>query len=122
MHKIVVSIDARDGLVAIEGWKETTSKNATDLVKGLEDAGVEAIVFTDIARDGMMSGPNLDRIKEMADATSIPLIASGGVTTLGQIEELLMLEERGVKGIIIGRALYEGTIDLRDALNLVEGS
>lgn len=118
-NQILVSIDARDGKVAISGWKETTSKKATDLVKNLEDKGVEAIVFTDIKRDGMMKGPNITSIKEMADATRIPIIASGGVTTLKHIKELIDLEDSGVEGIIIGRALYEDSIDLKEALELV---
>ena len=118
-NQILVSIDARDGKVAIEGWKETTSKKATDLVKNLEDKGVEAIVFTDIKRDGMMKGPNITSIKDMADATRIPIIASGGVTTLKHIKELIDLEDSGVEGIIIGRALYEDSIDLKEALELV---
>ena len=118
-HQIVVSIDARDGNIAIEGWKETTVEKATDLVKSLEDKGVEAIVFTDIKRDGMMGGPNIKSIKEMADAIRIPLIASGGVTNLEHIKELIELGECGIEGVIIGRALYEGSIDLREALSLV---
>jgi len=120
-HQIVVSIDARDGKVAIEGWKETTSRNATDLVKRLEDKGVAAIVFTDITRDGMMLGPNLTSIKAMAIATQIPLIASGGVTTLNHIKELMELTGCAIEGIIIGRALYEGSIDLKQALALASG-
>ncbi|MCK5011966.1 MAG: 1-(5-phosphoribosyl)-5-[(5-phosphoribosylamino)methylideneamino] imidazole-4-carboxamide isomerase, partial [Deltaproteobacteria bacterium] len=118
-NQILVSIDARDGKVAIEGWKETTSRKATELVKSLEDKGVAAIVFTDIKRDGMMKGPNITSIKEMADATRIPIIASGGVTTLKHIKELIDLEDSGVEGIIIGRALYEDSIDLKEALELV---
>ena len=118
-NQILVSIDARDGKVAISGWKETTSKKATDLIKNLEDKGVEAIVFTDIKRDGMMKGPNITSIKEMADATRIPIIASGGVTTLKHIKELIDLEDSGVEGIIIGRALYENSIYLQEAVELV---
>lgn len=119
-HRIVVAIDAREGKVAIEGWKETTAEQATDLVKSLEDKGVAAIVFTDIARDGMMRGPNISSIREMARVTQIPLIASGGVTTLHHIKELTELRDDGVEGIIIGRALYEGSIDLREAIALVK--
>ena len=118
-HQIVVSIDARDGKIAIEGWKETTAKGATDLVKSLENKGVEAIVFTDIKRDGMMGGANIKSIKEMADATRIPLIASGGVTNLEHIKELIELGDCGIEGVIIGRALYEGSIDLGEAISLV---
>ena len=120
-HQIVVSIDARDGKIAIKGWRKTTAERATDLVKGLEDKGVEAIVFTDIKRDGMMSGPNIESIKQLLDVTSVPLIASGGVTTLNHIKELVELEDWGIEGVIIGRALYEGSIDLREALALVSG-
>jgi phosphoribosylformimino-5-aminoimidazole carboxamide ribotide isomerase len=117
--RIVVGIDARDGMVAVEGWKETTAMRAADLVKTIESKGVEAIIFTDIRRDGMMSGPNLQSTRAMAEATRIPVIASGGVTTLDHIRELLRLESCGVEGIIIGRALYEGSINLKDALALV---
>jgi len=87
----------------------------------MEDKGVETIIFTDIKRDGMMSGPNIESTRAMAEATRIQVIASGGVTTLDHIRELLRLESSGVQGIIIGRALYEGSIDLKDALNLVRG-
>lgn len=117
----VVGIDARDGLIAVEGWKETTARQAADLAKTLGDKGVEAIIFTDIKRDGMMSGPNLESTRAMAEATHIPVIASGGVTTLDHIRKLLRLESCGVKGIIIGRALYEGSINVKDALALVRG-
>ena len=118
-NQIVVGIDARDGRVAVEGWTETTANRAIDLVKSLEEKGVAAIVFTDIKRDGMMGGPNIASTGEMAEATRIPVIASGGVTTLDHISELLTIEASGVEGIIIGRALYEKTIDLKEALALV---
>jgi phosphoribosylformimino-5-aminoimidazole carboxamide ribotide isomerase len=118
-NQIVVGIDARDGRVAVEGWTETTANRALDLVKDLEEKGVAAIVYTDIRRDGMMGGPNVESTREMAEATRIPLIASGGVTTLDNIRELLTIEASGVEGVIIGRALYEKTIDLREALKLV---
>ena len=91
-HQIVVGIDARDGRVAVEGWTETTANRAIDLVKSLEEKGVAAIVFTDIKRDGMMGGPNIASTGEMAEATRIPVIASGGVTTLDHISELLTIE------------------------------
>jgi phosphoribosylformimino-5-aminoimidazole carboxamide ribotide isomerase len=118
-NQIVVGIDARDGRVAIEGWTETTANMAIDLVKTIEEKGVAAIVFTDIKRDGMMGGPNIESTRELAEATRVPLIASGGVTTLDHISELLTIEASGVAGIIIGRALYEKTIDLKEALALV---
>lgn len=119
--RIVVGIDARDGMVAVEGWKETTAMQAADLAKTIADKGVEAIIFTDIKRDGMMSGPNIESTRALAAATDIPVIASGGVTTLDHIRELLRLESCGVKGIIVGRALYEGSINLKEALGLVRG-
>jgi len=118
-NQIVVGIDARDGRVAVEGWTETTANRAIDLVNALEEKGVAAIVFTDIKRDGMMGGPNTESTREMAEATRIPVIASGGVTTLDHISELLTIEASGVEGIIIGRALYEKTIDVKEALALV---
>ena len=118
-NQIVVGIDARDGRVAVEGWTETTANRAIDLVKSLEEKGVAAIVFTDIKRDGMMGGPNIASTGEMVEATRIPVIASGGVTTLDHISELLTIEASGVEGIIIGRALYEKTIDLKEALALI---
>ena len=116
---IAVGIDARDGMVAVEGWKETTAVRAADLVKTMEDKGVEVIIFTDIKRDGMMSGPNIESTRAMAEATRIPVIASGGVTTLDHVRELMRLEAGGVQGIIVGRALYEGSINLKDVLDLV---
>lgn len=118
-NQIVVGIDARDGRVAVEGWTETTTNRTLDLVKDLEEKGVAAIVFTDIKRDGMMGGPNVESTRELAEATRIPLIASGGVTTLDHIRALLTIESSGVEGIIIGRALYEKTIDLKEAIKLV---
>jgi phosphoribosylformimino-5-aminoimidazole carboxamide ribotide isomerase len=118
-NQIVVGIDARDGRVAVEGWTETTANRAIDLVQALEDKGVAAIVFTDIKRDGMMGGPNIANTRKLAEATRIPVIASGGVTTLDHIRELLTIEDSGVEGMIIGRALYEKTIDLKEALALV---
>jgi phosphoribosylformimino-5-aminoimidazole carboxamide ribotide isomerase len=119
--RIIAGIDARDGMVAVEGWKETTAMRAADLVKTIEDKGVEAVIFTDIKCDGMMSGPNIESTRAMAEATDIPVIASGGITTLDHIRELLRLESCGLQGIIIGRALYEGGINLKDALDLVRG-
>ena len=106
--------------MAVEGWTETTAKRAIDLVQALEEKGVAAIVFTDIKRDGMMGGPNVESTRELAEATRIPVIASGGVTTLDHIRELLTIEASGVEGMIIGRALYEKTINLKEALAIVK--
>ena len=116
--QIVVGIDARDGLVAIEGWTETTQTKAVDLAKTLEDCGVAAINFTDIHRDGMQTGPNITETKRLAQAVSIPVIASGGVSTLQDIKNLLPLEPLGVIGVITGKALYSGTLNLKEAISL----
>lgn len=116
--RIVVGIDARNGKVAVEGWTQTTEMAATDLARSFEDAGVAAINFTDIHRDGMQTGPNLEETRRLAEAVSIPIIASGGVSTIDDIKRLLPLENSGVAGVITGRALYEGTLDLQEAMTL----
>ncbi len=121
-QKIIVGIDARNGRVAIEGWTETTTTTAVELAKQFEDAGVAAINFTDIHRDGMHSGPNLEATKQLAQSVSIPVIASGGVSTIQDIRNLLPLAAFGVTGVITGRALYEGTLRLGEALELCASS
>ncbi len=118
--QIVVGIDARDGFVAIEGWSETTRTKATDLAKQFEDCGVAAINFTDIHRDGMQTGPNIEETRRLAEAISIPVVASGGVSTLEDIQNLIPLEAVGVTGVITGRALYSGTLKLKDAIAISE--
>ena len=115
--QIVVGIDARNGLVAIEGWTETTQTKAVDLAKMFENCGVAAINFTDIHRDGMQTGPNIAETKRLAQAVSIPVVASGGVSTLQDIRNLLLLEPFGVTGIITGKALYSGTLNLQEAIS-----
>jgi phosphoribosylformimino-5-aminoimidazole carboxamide ribotide isomerase len=115
--RIVLGLDARDGFVATEGWLTTSSTKATDLAKQVEDAPLAAVVYTDIARDGMMSGPNFDALAEMIAATRLPVIASGGVSA---IEHVRRLKDAGVFGCIIGRALYEGTIRLSEAMALAD--
>ena len=105
--KIIVGIDARDGNVAIKGWVEVSDQLATDLAKNLESYGVSGYIFTDISRDGMLQGPNLKSIKEFSESTSLPVIASGGVGKLKDIEDLLALEPNGVEGIIPGKAPYD---------------
>jgi phosphoribosylformimino-5-aminoimidazole carboxamide ribotide isomerase len=117
-EQIVVGIDARNGKVAIDGWTKTTRIKAIDLAKEFEDCGVTAINFTDIQRDGMQSGPNLEATRCLAEAISIPVVASGGISSIQDIKNLLPLEEVGVVGIIIGKALYSGGLDLKEALNL----
>ncbi len=114
--QIVVGIDARKGLVAIEGWTETTRIKAADLAKQLEDQGVAAINFTDIHRDGRQTGPNIEETRKLAEAVSVPVVASGGVSTLDDIKNLLPLEKVGVTGIITGKAIYSGTLDLKEAI------
>ncbi len=114
--RIVVGIDARNGMVAIEGWTQTTNTPATDLAKMFEDSGVAAINFTDISRDGMQTGPNIEETRKLAESVSIPVIASGGVSTLSDILNLLPLEAAGVTGVITGRALYSGTLNLKEAI------
>ena len=113
--RIVVGIDARDGYVAIEGWTETTRVLAVDLARRFEDCGVAAINFTDIHRDGMQTGPNIEETRRLAEAISIPVVASGGVATIADIQNLLPLETVGVNGVITGKALYSGTLDFQEA-------
>ena len=116
--KIMVGIDARDGFVAIKGWVEVSSQKATDLAKSLEPMGVAGFIFTDISRDGMMQGPNIESILNFVKHTSLPVIASGGVSQLSDISDLLALESQGVSGVIVGKALYDKRIDLKEALRL----
>ncbi|MES0861891.1 1-(5-phosphoribosyl)-5-[(5-phosphoribosylamino)methylideneamino]imidazole-4-carboxamide isomerase [Ruegeria sp. SCPT10] len=113
--KVAVGIDARNGMVATKGWAEETDVQVTDLARSFEDAGVAAIIYTDINRDGAMQGPNIDATAALAKAVSIPVIASGGVSS---IEDLLALRDCGaaLNGAISGRALYDGAIDLKEAL------
>ena len=118
---IVVGIDAKDGLVAVRGWADVTEKKATELAKEMEGFGVEAIIYTDIARDGMMQGPNIEATKALAEAISIPVIASGGVSSLDDIRNLLQIEASGVSGVITGKAIYSGALDLREAVALAKG-
>ncbi|HEX7231002.1 MAG TPA: 1-(5-phosphoribosyl)-5-[(5-phosphoribosylamino)methylideneamino]imidazole-4-carboxamide isomerase [Candidatus Binatia bacterium] len=114
--KIVVGIDAREGKVAVRGWKETTASEAIDLAKRCEHDGASRIIYTDIGRDGTQHGVNLEETLKLARAVRIPIIASGGVATLDDIRKLLPLENDGVEGVIVGRALYAGAFDLKDAI------
>ncbi|WP_216903558.1 1-(5-phosphoribosyl)-5-[(5-phosphoribosylamino)methylideneamino]imidazole-4-carboxamide isomerase [Synechococcus sp. CCY 9618] len=117
--RIVVGIDANDGRVATRGWIEQSTVAATDLAAGLEGTGVAAIISTDIATDGTLEGPNLTALRTMALASSIPVIASGGVGCLTDLLSLLSLEPLGVQGVIVGRALYDGRVDLAEALQAI---
>ncbi len=112
---VMVGLDARDGMVATDGWAEVSEVKATELAKQFESDGVSAIVYTDIARDGMMQGVNIDATVAMAQASSIPVIASGGITTLDDIKALCAVSREGILGAITGRAIYEGTLDVAEA-------
>ena len=118
--RIVVGIDAKDGMVAVRGWADVTEKKAIEMAKEMEDFGVEAIIYTDIARDGMMQGPNIEATKALAEAINIPVIASGGLASLIDIRRLLAIEFSGVTGVIAGKAIYSGAIDLREAVALIK--
>ncbi len=117
--RIIVGIDAKEGMVAIKGWAEVTKVKAIDLAKQMQDYGVIAIIYTDIKRDGMLSGPNIEATKTLAEALNIPVIASGGVHTMKDIENLLRVRYSGVSGVITGKAIYSGSLNLREAIIFV---
>jgi len=121
-EEVIVGIDARRGKVAIQGWKEVVSLEAIDLVKQFEGTGLSAIIFTDIDRDGMGTGLNLESTRSLTRSTSIPVIASGGVSGIEDIEHLLELETDGVIGVIVGRALYTGSLNLEEAIGISKRS
>ena len=116
--RIVVGIDAKDGMVAVQGWAEVTDITAVDLARKFENWGVAAIIYTDISRDGMMQGPNMEATRALAEAISIPVIASGGVSSIKDIENLMAIETSGVTGVITGKAVYTGAIKLAEAVAL----
>jgi phosphoribosylformimino-5-aminoimidazole carboxamide ribotide isomerase len=115
---IIVGIDAKDGKVAVEGWSKMTGHDVVDLGKKFEDHGVESLIYTDIGRDGMLSGINLEATRKLARELRIPIIASGGLHKLDDLREVCALEEDGVAGVITGRAIYEGTLDFKEAVAL----
>ena len=117
---IIVGLDAKDGKVAIDGWSKLSHHSVIDMAQRFEDDGVEAIVFTDIGRDGMMSGVNVESTVELAQAIRIPVIASGGITTIDDIRALCKVAYEGIMGAITGRAIYEGTLDLAEAQKLAD--
>ncbi len=117
---VLVGLDAREGKVAIDGWSKLSHHNVVEVAQRFERDGVEAIIYTDIGRDGMMAGPNVAATAELARAISIPVIASGGVTRLDDIRNLSAVAGEGIMGAIIGRALYEGTIDLSEGQKLAD--
>ena len=120
--QIAVGLDARDGKVAVEGWAEASELTALDIARRFEDAGVAAIIYTDIARDGMLKGLNLDATIALAEAISIPVIASGGFASIDDVKALLQPRAAKLEGAIAGRALYDGRIDVAEALRLITSS
>ena len=112
---IIVGLDAKDGKVATDGWSKLTSHEVVDLAKKFEDWGVESIIYTDIGRDGMLSGINIDATVKLAQSLSIPVIASGGLSNMADIEQLCAVESEGVEGVICGRAIYSGDLDFAAA-------
>jgi phosphoribosylformimino-5-aminoimidazole carboxamide ribotide isomerase len=119
--RVAVGIDARAGRVAVEGWAETSDMDALELAKRFEDAGVAAVVYTDIDRDGVLAGVNWEATIALAEAISIPVIASGGVASMADIERLKRPDAAKLEGVIAGRALYDGRIDPKAALRLLAG-
>jgi phosphoribosylformimino-5-aminoimidazole carboxamide ribotide isomerase len=118
--RILIGIDVKDGMVAIRGWEEITPVNARDLAKRLELIGVAGIIYTDISRDGMLSGPNLGAVKEMVESVKIPVIASGGVSGIEDIKNLAKI--RNLWGVITGKAIYAGTLNLKEAIKIAGDS
>lgn len=119
---IAVSLDCSRGIVAQRGWTELTDLKAWDLAKELEDLGLQCLIYTDIARDGTLKGPNFEGLTEILDAVNIPVIASGGIANMEDIKKLCALKNKGLIGAITGKAIYEGTIDLQEAIKLCSSS
>jgi len=117
--QIAVGIDARDGVVAVEGWAEKSELTALELALKFEDAGVTDIIFTNVNHDGAMQGPDINGTKSLAEAISTPVIASGGVSSIDDLKALKAVENSGISGVISGRAIYDGAIDLKEALALM---
>jgi phosphoribosylformimino-5-aminoimidazole carboxamide ribotide isomerase len=120
--RIAVGLDARDGKVAVEGWAETSELTAFDIARRFEDAGVAAIIYTDVARDGMLTGLNLDATIALADAISTPVIASGGLASIEDVRALTAPRAQNLAGAIAGRALYDGRLDAAEALRLMRAA
>ncbi len=116
--KIVVGIDGKNGMVAVEGWAETSDMGVIELAKKFEDAGVSAIIYTDINRDGLLAGADIDGTKKLANAVNTPVIASGGISSNDDIQAIKNIESSGVVGVITGRALYDGRINIKEALQI----
>lgn len=118
-EQAVLGVDARDGLVAVKGWEETTSENAVDFAQRMQLLGAKRVIYTDISRDGMMQGANIAAMQRMAESLEIPVIASGGVSTVDDLESLACLQPVGLEGAILGKALYTGAVSLEAALEAV---
>jgi len=118
--KIIIGIDAKDGKVAVKGWEEISSIDARELAKRVETAGVAGIIYTDIARDGMLSGPNIPALEEMVRTVNIPVIASGGIASIGDVKNLMQINN--LWGAITGKAIYSGSLDLKEAIKLTESN
>ena len=116
--RIILGIDANDGKVAVQGWTEQTSEVVVDIARRYEGYSVHAIVYTDIKRDGMETGPNIEATKNLAQSVAIPVIASGGVSSIRDIERIIEVEKFGITGVIIGKALYSGAVSLKEAIRL----
>jgi len=117
---VIVGLDAKDGMVAIDGWAKVTAHNVIDLAKRFEDYGVNSVIYTDIGRDGMMNGVNIEATVKLAQALTVPVIASGGLTDLEDVRKLCEVEAEGIEGAITGRAIYEGSIDFAAAQDLAD--
>lgn len=117
--RVLVGIDAKNGFVAVKGWVEVTQVRAKDLALKMQGYGAAGIIYTDISKDGMMTGPNIEATKEMAEALDIPVIASGGISSIDDMKRLM--EIKGLWGAITGKALYSGALDLREAIRMIEG-
>jgi len=120
--RISVGLDTQDGMVMVKGWTEATEHTAVDMAEQLKGLGILSLIFTDVRRDGMMKGPNLDAIRDLTRSVDIPLVASGGVSSIEDIQALMTLKSSGLIGIIIGKALYTGAINLQEALLLTKDS
>ncbi len=118
--RVLIGIDAKDGMVAIKGWEEVTSFTAKDLARRLEMVGAAGIIYTDISRDGMMTGPNIEATREMVENVSIPVIASGGVSNIDDIKNLGQI--KNLWGVITGKAIYSGSLNLREAIKITAGT
>ncbi len=119
--RVVVGIDARKGYAAVKGWKDQTKVKAVDLALEMQELGVKTIIYTDIDKDGLLTGPNVKACKEMAQKVKMEVIASGGVTTLRDVANLRAVEKYGVSGAIVGKSLYSGDLDLKEAIKVAKG-